>query len=114
MSKTNDRKKRIIFLSHVHNAFLFPCVIISLHGKKWTFLFMGLCFLIQAVWNIVGYKLRWKHVGCSFQMNSHYQFANPDNINWTLLKNRIRNLTVLHLVCGIGLVIFEFYALQFI
>ena len=114
MSKAGDRKKHIIFLSHVHNVFLFPCVLISLCGKRWTFLFMGLCFLIKAVWNIVGYKLRWKHVGCSFQLNRRYTVANPDNINWSLLRNGIRNSIVLDLVCGIGLVIYEFYALRFI
>ena len=46
---------------------------------------MGMGLLLFAIYSFVGYKLRWKHIFCSYQ-NANHQKMTPDCINWNTVK----------------------------
>ena len=86
MSRYGNREKKIIALAYFHRygwiALLFACVAIY---PKAIFLTWGIGFIAYAIWSYVGYKLRWKHIFCSYQ-NAYRLSMTPDNIRWGWVK----------------------------
>ena len=46
---------------------------------------MGTFFVLVALWSLVGYRLKWKHIYCSNQ-NASRQEMTPDHIRWDTMK----------------------------
>ena len=86
MNNYEKKKKRIIVLAYMHRygwiAILFGCITVF---PKAVFIFFGVGFIVSAIWSFVGYKLRWKHIFCSYQ-NAHHLPMTPNNIRWGWVK----------------------------
>lgn len=110
VSRMKDRKRRIIFLARFHNYFIIPCVVLSVLAGKYFFLCMGLSFLLVAVWDFAGYKRRWKHMGCAYQLMSHgHKPVSPNNISWDSLRSGIIGANAVSLFTGTALLAAHFY-----
>ena len=46
---------------------------------------MGVGFLLLALYGLIGYKLHWKHIYCSYQ-KAYRKEMTPDKINWGWVK----------------------------
>ncbi len=80
----------IIFLACWHR-FIFLTLALILpflfFGKdNVSFLLIGIFFLVYAVYNVVGYRCRWKHIYCSIQNMNHKKMT-PENIVWSSVSS---------------------------
>ena len=86
MSKHSKRENRIIALAYLHRyGFLIGMVVCAAVFSQVRYLIFGIGFLLYAIWSFVGYKLRWKHIFCSYQ-NAYHKSMTPNNIRWGWVK----------------------------
>ncbi len=61
--------------------------------------------LLFSLWSFVGYKLRWKHIYCSYQ-NAYRKKMTPDIIHWNFIKKRdAYGEPIIFLILGIVMLI---------
>ena len=77
-----------------------------LTGNKMTaVLCMGITFILLAVYDFLGYKLRWKHIFCSYQ-NAYHKKMTPECINWnSIKKSDAHGIPLLFGVLGITMLV---------
>ncbi len=108
--KRKTRNKVIMALAMMH-CYLYPVLIalvsLLIGGEK-LFLFLGLGCCLYVSYTIVGYKLRWKHIYCSYQ-SAHRQNMTPDNIRWgTLKKSDVYGVQIIFVVLGVVCLVCHF------
>ena len=70
---------------------------------QYTLLIVSLCFIATSLWSLIGYKLKWKHIYCSWQ-NAHRKDMTPHNICWTCVKkSEAYGVPLISLVMGVAL-----------
>ena len=83
--KTRNRVIIALALSH---RYLWPALIAFvplLLGRENLFLWFGVLLMLFAGHSFLGYRLRWKHIFCSYQ-NAYHKEMTPDNIQWSMVK----------------------------
>ena len=85
MSKHSKRENRIIALAYLHRYGLLIVVLCAAIFSRLRYLIFGIGFLLYAIWSLVGYKCRWKHIFCSYQ-NAYRESMTPNNIRWGWVK----------------------------
>ena len=113
MNKTQWRRLGIIMLAYAHR-YVYPILIMWLPlttGKKSTaILGMGIGLILLALYDFIGYILRWKHIFCSYQ-NAYHQKMTPDRINWSLIKKSdAYGLPIIFGLLGLMCIFVYFYA----
>ena len=108
--KWKTRNRVIIALALAHR-YLWPVlqilVPLLLGGENW-FLFMGIGVSTFAVYTFAGYKLRWKHIYCSYQ-NAYRKKMTPDNICWgTIKKSDAYGVPIIFGVLGVACIVCHF------
>ena len=93
MSKRSTRHTVIILLAYA-NRYLFPVVIVlitlffdAIYGEKYAALVMGICCILFALYELIGYIRRWKHIYCSYQ-NVYRQEMTPHDIRWNKIEKK--------------------------
>ena len=104
MSRHDKTYDRIIALAYFHRygLSLFPLLMVliadkingEIGAKIFAFAWTG-GFISYAVWTLVGYRRRWRHIFCSFQ-NAHRERMTPYNTAW----GRIKKSEIYGTVCG--------------
>ena len=88
MSCVTNRNTAVILLAYAHR-YLFPMLSVGLPllfcQTENVLLYMGTGFVLFSLYSFAGYKLRWKHIFCSYQ-NAYHKKMTPDRINWNLIK----------------------------
>ncbi len=86
MSKWETSAKRVIMLAYFHR-YGWIAIMTGLFFilPKYALLIVSLCFIITSLWSLVGYKLKWRHIYCSFQ-NAHRKDMTPHHICWSHIK----------------------------
>ena len=92
MKKNSTRKTMIIVLAYTHR-YLYPIFALALPLtlilmgwiKELGFLLIGINLLLLAIYDIIGYLCKWKHLYCSFQ-NAYHQKMTPNSIQWNKIK----------------------------
>lgn len=70
---------------------------------------MGIGCVLFAVYELVGYICRWKHIYCSYQ-NAYHQKMTPNNIRWhTVKKTDAYGISTIFGFLGIAMIIIHFY-----
>ena len=81
-----SRANRIIALAYFHRygwiAVMMICI--CFYPEYAVYLMSGFCMGFS-VWSLVGYKLRWKHIFCSYQESSH-QSMTPHSVRWGQIR----------------------------
>ena len=85
MSKHSKRENRIIALAYLHGYGLLIVVLCAAIFSRLRYLIFGIGSLLYAIWSLVGYKCRWKHIFCSYQ-NAYHKSMTPNNIRWDWVK----------------------------
>ncbi len=77
----------ILILAHLHRyGVVYPLfILMPVFGDEHELLVFGSVFIAWAVYTVVGYKMRWKHIFCSFQPMR--QKMTPDRIRWHEIKS---------------------------
>ena len=82
----NATVKRIKFLAYLHSYALIPVLLLSwLVFREHGFYAIASGFIAFALWSFLGYKLKWKHIFCSYQKTYHEKMT-PERINWKKIK----------------------------
>ena len=96
-------RNKIIFLAYLHR-YVYPIMVIVLPmliGMEYALLGIGIGFLLLALYDLVGYILRWKHIYCSHQ-EAHREKMTPDDIKWhTIKKSEAFGLPAIGVFMGI-------------
>ena len=105
--KTCNRMIIVLALAH---RYLLPVLLILLplllSEENWL-LYMGIGFILLAVYDFLGYKLRWKHIFCSYQ-NAYHRKMTPERINWNSVKKS--DAYCIPIICGVlGLAVIALY-----
>ncbi len=66
-------------LAYVHRYGLIAALILTKCANNLKLL--GIFLLTYAVWTLVGYLLKWKHIYCSWQ-NAYHEKMTPSSTNW--------------------------------
>ena len=109
MSNHGKTEKRIKALAYLHCASPILGCLISVLLPSVTFYSFGMTFLISSIWTFIGYKRRWKHIFCSFQIMSRDPYAKmtPNSIRWGWLEKRdVYGVVILEAVCGLAMIIY--------
>lgn len=110
MKKNTKQNNQIILLAHLNRCicpFIF-CVLPMMSGKKYCLLIISVCFLLYGLYNLVGYKCRWKHIYCSCQYGNHEKMT-PDNIRWNQIKKSVAYfIPILSLIITSAMLLFYF------
>ena len=84
--KKQLRDMRIVTLAYLHHHFylIFLVGISLLIGGDGCILSLGVGFLFYAVYTLAGYRLRWKHIYCSFSIPQRTRGwkMKTNNYNW--------------------------------
>ena len=104
MSKGETSAKRVIALAYFHRygwiAIMAGLIFIL---PKHALLIVSLCFITTSLWSLIGYKLKWKHIYCSFQ-NTHRKNMTPYHICWShIKKSEAYGVPLLFLTLGVAL-----------
>ena len=82
MSKHEKNESRIISLAYLHRyGWLLGTVVCAAAFSRVRCLIFFIGSLLYAIWSFVGYKLRWKHIFCSYQI-AYRKVMTPNNIRW--------------------------------
>ena len=66
---------------------------------------MGGLSIAFSIWSFIGYKLKWKHIYCSFQ-NAYHKKMTPNKIRWDQIrKTDAYGMPMVFLVLGTALLI---------
>ena len=110
MSKTTLRNRHIITLAYMHR-YVYPIAAVALplmSGKEGILLAMGCAFILLAIYDLVGYKCRWKHICCSWQ-NAKRQAMTPHCISWhTGVKSYIYGSAATDGLFGVAVMVVHF------
>lgn len=88
INRTQRRRFGIILLAYLHRyAYPLLAVILPLltQSKMNAVLYMGIAFILLALYDFLGFKFRWIHIFCSYQ-NAYHKRMTPDHINWNSIK----------------------------
>ena len=108
--KWKTRNRVIIALALTHR-YLWPAMIVFLPlllGGKNMLLWMGVLIILFSAHTLIGYKLHWKHIFCSYQ-NTYRKKMTPDNICWSVVKKSdAYGVPIIFGVIGIGCLVCHF------
>ena len=123
MKKDSKKKKSkggngIVVLAYAHRygiLLVLPLVsliVLCIPGRtvdKTTFVkVFGYTMILDALWTLVGYLLKWKHIYCSYQ-DAYHEKMTPDNINWQhIRKSDAYGIPIIFFVIG-GLLLLAGY-----
>jgi hypothetical protein len=108
-------RRRIIILAYC-NRYLFPALaalvpmmLVPIHKNEFLFcLSFGLSILIFAVYQLVGYLLRWDHILCSYQI-AYRTEMDPGSPDWGLIRKfDAYGIPAVFGVLGIALIVLAF------
>ena len=104
MSKGEASAKRIMALAYFHRyGWIALMVGLIIFMPKHVFLIVSLCFILNSLWSLIGYKLKWRHIYCSFQ-NAHRKDMTPHHICWShIKKSEAYGVPLLFFALGVAL-----------
>ncbi len=109
--KNKIKNNSIIIMAYIHR-YGFLILILGLLAKvtnnsNGRFLGAGIISILYALYDLIGYKLKWKHIYCSFQ-SLQKQRMTPDRIIWRSVdKKDVYTIVILCGATGIMLIIAE-------
>ena len=105
--KKKQRDMTVVTLAYWHHHFylIFLVGISLLVGGDGCILSLGVGFLFYAAYTLVGYKLRWKHIYCSFSIPHRTKGwkMKTNNYNWkSISKAEVYVASIIWGLLGIG------------
>lgn len=112
MNATKRRYATIKMLALFHRYLYWLCLVGCFFlFENHALLVMGIGFILYSLYNLLGYKLRWKHIYCSYQ-NSYRLEMTPQNISWDALKKKdVYGVSAIFAVIGIAMLVIHFTCL---
>lgn len=103
MKKKKPRDMTVVALAYAHH-YLYLVLIVGVPliiGGDSLFLGMGLGFLLYAAYTLIGYKLRWKHIYCSFSIphRARKWKMKTNNYNWKSISKV--DVYAVAIMCGL-------------
>ena len=106
MSKGEKSAKRVIALAYFHRygwiavmtglAFFVPRSMLSI---------FGVCCTLFSIWSLIGYKLKWRHIYCSYQ-NAYHKTMTPNSVQWSKVKKSdAYGVPLIFLILGLALLV---------
>lgn len=100
------RNSRIIALAYFHRygwiAVMLICFIIT--KSLYT---IGAFSIAFSIWSLIGYRLKWKHIFCSYQ-NAYHMSMTPNRISWDIIrKSDAYGIPAILFVVGVGSIIVQ-------
>lgn len=86
MGKMNETEKRVIALAYFHRYGWVAAMMaaVAIWTERMPFI-LCVCCISFSIWSFVGYKLKWRHIYCSFQ-NAYRQKMTPHCVRWHQIK----------------------------
>ena len=101
MKKYNAIMARINAVAYFHRygwiAVMMGCIAIWPEYMCWIF---GLSDIIFAVWTYVGYRLKWRHIYCSFQDADHQEMTPYSSLRYPIKKSDAYGVPLIFLTLG--------------
>lgn len=80
----NTSYKLTIVLAYA-DRYLYPILVLLPLIIYRNFLLSGIACFVFALYKLIGYLCKWKHIFCSYQNACHKKMT-PNNINWSQVK----------------------------
>lgn len=111
----NYNSNVVMLLAYMHRYLfpialgILPMLIAEVIGEDYLFELWGCAFLIYALYDIIGYKCKWRHIYCSYQNSSHQRMT-PNHVHWDdVKKSDIYGMSALMGCFGVILIIVSFF-----
>lgn len=108
--KTNMKKHRndgrVRALTYIYRYMLFGVLFIAcwVPGRRIAVCSAG--FLLYSLWTLLGYRLKWRHIYCAYQIMYHRPMT-PGKIDWKQIrKSDIYGPAILIMVFGLLFMVF--------
>ncbi len=89
MSKSDTTAKKIIILAYFHRygwiAAMLGCIGCIAIWPEQMLYSLSISAIAFSIWSFVGYKLKWRHIYCSFQ-NAYREKMTPHSTRWSQIK----------------------------
>lgn len=103
----NATNKLTIVLAYA-DRYLYPILVLITLLKK-NFLLTGIACFVFAIYELIGYKCKWKHIFCAYQ-NACHQKMTPNNINWNQVrKSDAYGVPAVFCIIGTLMIIVHFF-----
>ena len=80
--KLNKREKKIIALAYCNR---YGCFLAVLAAMFLPDMWIGVVVFGYGLYQFVGYKLKWRHIYCSYQ-DAYHQKMTPNRMRWSMIK----------------------------
>lgn len=105
-----QKTDKAVHFANIYRYFFLPVlVLVSLFWRGKTLLCMGTGFIAFALYSLIGYKCRWKHIYLDFQ-EMQKQRMTPNKIQWnTIQPGKALKFPVLFGILGAVMVIYQLF-----
>lgn len=101
--------KRIVALAYFHRYGWIALAAIATAVTGRPLLSLGVCFLAYALYTLIGYRLKWRHIFCSNQ-NAHHRAMTPESVQWNTVKKKdIYGISLVFGLLGLCLCLIYFF-----
>lgn len=110
MNATERRHATIKTLALFHRYLWIACTVAFAFcfGKEYFMLRIGISFFLYALYSLIGYIFRWKHIYCSYQNACHKKMT-PDHIIWgNVKKSDAYGIPIIFGILGIMMIACQF------
>lgn len=114
-SSKNYNSSIVLLLAYMHRYLfpialgILPLLIAKAIGTDYLFVLWGCASILYALYDIIGYKCKWRHIYCSYQ-NSSRRKMTPDHVHWDeIKKSDIYGMSAIWGCFGIILIIASFF-----
>ena len=116
--KMSERTKKRIKLMAALIRYPIPVMIIF-QGLLWGWVFrstravtvsMGVGFICFGIYEIIGYRLKFRHIFCANQ-NMHHRKMTPEHCEWeSIPKSECYGLPAIEIIIGVAIIVIGFLA----
>lgn len=106
--KTRNQVIKALAVMHCYFYPVLIAMVSLLIGEANLLLFMGLGCCLYVAYTIVGLKLQWKHIYCSYQTAHRGKHMTPDIICWEKVKGDVYIVPVIFAVLGVACIVCHF------
>ena len=102
MSKRYYRTMTIEILAFAYRyVYLILIMLLPIFAREYSLLAMGIGLLLYAAYRVIGYRCRWKHIFCAWQL-LHRQSMTPNDIRWHMIKKSdVYSLFAIETIIGV-------------
>lgn len=105
-----QKTDKTVYFANIYHFFFLPIlVLVALFWRGKTLLVMGSGFVVFALYSLIGYKCRWKHIYLAFQ-EMQKQKMTPKRIDWNTIElSKALKFPIMFGILGAIMIVYQLF-----